>query len=115
MRLLFDWNFNHRILRGLRIRLPGLDALVAQETDLKGCDDPSLLNFATEDDRILVTHDLRTVPRFAYDRVISGFGMPGVIVVPEEMPIGQAIEELLTVIECSHPNEYANQVVHLPI
>jgi hypothetical protein len=41
--------------------------------------------------------------------------MPGVIVVSEAMPIGEAIEELLTVIECSDQNEHLSQVVHLPI
>jgi len=41
--------------------------------------------------------------------------MTGVIVVPETMPIGIAIEELLTVIECSEQTEYENQVLHLPV
>src|SRR5262245_1763799 len=115
MRLLFDENFNHRILRGLRIRLPQLDAVIAQDTSLKGSDDPSLLSSAAEQSRIIVTHDVRTIPKFAYKRVSGGDQMPGVIVVPEAMPIGEAIENLLTLIECSDQKEYLNQVVHLPV
>lgn len=115
MRLLFDENFNHRILRGLRIRLPSLDAVVAQDTNLRGADDPSLLKFAAEQDRILVTQDVRTIPRFAYERISSGYPMPDVVVVPETMPIGEAIEEILTIIECSDQKDYLGQVTHLPI
>lgn len=101
MRFLFDENFNHRILRGLRIRIPHLDAIVAQDTDLKGATDPALLRVAAEQDRIFVTHDVRTVPEFVYDRISVGQSVPGVIIVPEAMPIGEAIEQLVTVIECS--------------
>jgi hypothetical protein len=35
-RLLFDENFNHRIVHGLQLRLPDLDFIIAQEIELKG-------------------------------------------------------------------------------
>jgi hypothetical protein len=41
--------------------------------------------------------------------------MPGVIAVPKDFPIGQAVEELLTIILCSEQSEYDNQVVHIPL
>jgi hypothetical protein len=74
-----------------------------------------LLSAATEQDRIVITHDVRTIPRFAYERVSAGAPMSGVIVVPEAMPIGEAIEELIVVIECSDQSEYLNEVVRLPL
>jgi predicted nuclease of predicted toxin-antitoxin system len=115
MRLLFDENFNHRILRGLRIRLPHLDAVVSQDTELRGANDRSLLNSAAEQGRILVSHDVRTIPKFAYERISAGSPMPRVIVTPEAMPIGEAIEELVAVVECSDQREYINQVVRFPL
>src|SRR5206468_10851449 len=39
-------------------------------------------------------------PKFAYERVAAGQPMPGVIAIPKDLPIGQAIEEMHTVIEC---------------
>lgn len=114
MRLLFDENFNHRILRGLKLRQPSLDYEIAQRTEMQGSEDPTLLAWAAEQDRILITHDINTVPKYAYERVAAGQPLPGVIIVPEDMQIGEAIEELLIIIECSDQSEYENQVIHVP-
>ncbi len=62
MRLLIDENFNHRILRGLLLRFPALDHVIAQNTELKGVQDTSLLAWAAEQNRILITHDIKTIP-----------------------------------------------------
>jgi hypothetical protein len=115
MRLLLDENFNHHILRGLRLRAPTLDYVIAQRTELQGVEDPTLLEWAAASDRILVTHDISTIPKYAYERVKAGLPMSGVIVVPKTFPIGQAIEELFTIIECSEQDEYENQVMHIPL
>jgi hypothetical protein len=110
-----DENLDHRILRGLKLRLPSLDSVIAQATDLKGADDPVLLAWAAEHDRILVTHDLKTVPRYAYERIEAGQSMPGVIAIPKELPIGQAIEEMVIVIQCCAAAEFENEVFYLPM
>jgi hypothetical protein len=113
--LLIDENLDHRILRGLRLRLPNLDCVIVQNTDLKGTKDPPLLAWAAEQNRILVTHDLKTVPRHAYARVEAGDPMPGVIAVPDTLSLGQVIEELVTIIECSEQHEWKNLVIYLPL
>ena len=58
LRLLIDENFDRRILRGVKLRLPQLDYLAVQDTELKGIKDPPLLAWAAENNRVLVTHDL---------------------------------------------------------
>ena len=58
---------------------------------------------------------LKTIRKFAFERVRTGHPMPGVIAVPDSLPIGQAIEELAVLVECSQPRELANLVVYLPI
>jgi hypothetical protein len=88
---------------------------VAQDTELKGIKDPPLLDWAAQHDRILITHDLKTIPKYAYEQVTAGQPMPGVIVLAKDLPIGQAIEEPLTVIECLERGECANQVIHLSL
>ena len=113
--LLIDENLNHRILRGLKRAIPHLDCVVAQDAGLKGMPDPPLLAWATGQHRILVTHDLRTIPKHAYERVRAGQSMPGVIAVPDTLPIGQAIEELALLAECSAPGELQNLVIYLPL
>jgi Domain of unknown function (DUF5615) len=115
MRLLLDENFNHIILKGLKRRVPDLDYTIAQNTPLKGSKDPPLLSAAAEQGRILLTHDVDTIPKYAYDRVRGGLLMPGVIVVPMLLDIGKAIEDLHLIVECSDQSEYENRVVHLPL
>jgi predicted nuclease of predicted toxin-antitoxin system len=115
LRLLVDENFNQRILRGLRLRIPALDYVIVQEMAMQGMKDQSLLREAAVLHRVLVTHDLKTVPRHAYERVAAGEPMPGIITVPDDLPIGQAIEQLHIVVECAEEHELENQVLCLPL
>ena len=41
--------------------------------------------------------------------------MPGIIAVPDDLPIGQVIEQLHIVVECSVERELENQVLYLPL
>jgi hypothetical protein len=114
LRFLADENFDNRILAGLRRRQAALDVLRVQDTALVGAEDPAVLAWAAVEGRILLTHDAATIPHYAYERIGAGEVMPGVIEVPLHMPIGQAIEELLLVIDASRPEDWVNQVVYLP-
>ncbi len=53
--------------------------LSVQALGLTGSDDPTELAVAAEQGRILVTQDVQTVTRFAFERVDAGLPMPGVI------------------------------------
>ena len=94
MRLLFGENFNQRIVRGLKLELPNLEFEIAQNCGLKGKSDPQVLEWVSENGFVLVTHDLKTVPKFAYERVAANKILLGVIAVSDDLPIGQTIDEL---------------------
>lgn len=64
--LLIDENLNHRILRGLLRSVPHLDYRLAPDVGLKGAD-PVVLEFAAKENRVLATHDLRTIPKHAQE------------------------------------------------
>ena len=115
LRLLIDENFDQRILRGLKLEIPDTDYAVAQEIELGGLPDPLLLAWAAEHQRILVTHDVNTIPKYAYERIRAGQLMPGVFVIPEDLAVGVAIAELARLVECCGSDELANQVKYLPI
>lgn len=74
-----------------------------------------VLAWAAKEQRILLTHDVKTMPKFVYERVAAGLTVPGVFEVKRDMPIGQAIDELLTIIGASEQSEWENQVVYLPL
>ncbi|HEX4964645.1 MAG TPA: DUF5615 family PIN-like protein [Thermoanaerobaculia bacterium] len=115
MRFLADENFDNRILAALRRRRPGLDVLRIQDTGLIGAEDPQVLALAARENRIVLTHDVATMPDYAYERIEAGAAMPGVIEVPRQMPIGEAIEELSLILEASEADDWDNLVVYLPL
>jgi len=87
--ILADENFNAAILRGLLRRLPAIDLLTVHGAGLSGADDPEVLDLAARLGRVLLTHDVRTIPEFAYQRMAAGKSMPGVIEVPRNFQSGR--------------------------
>lgn len=112
---LADENFNRRIVTGLRRRTEVLDLLRVQDVGLLRADDPTVLDWAAVQGRVLLTHDAATIPDFALARVSAGKGMPGVFVVPAVLAIGDAIEELALIAEASLDDEWTGQVRYLPL
>ena len=53
--------------------------------------------------------------KHAYARMGVGEPMAGVVVVPEDLAIGIAIEELLLLLECCEAEDLENQVKYVPI
>jgi hypothetical protein len=41
--------------------------------------------------------------------------LPGMVILPKELAIGSAIEELVLLLTCSHSEEFPNRVIHLPL
>src|SRR5687767_5329709 len=101
LRFAADENFNNDILRGLRRRKPDIDVVRVQDTDLVGTSDPAILEWAAGEGRILLTHDVQTITKYAYERVNAGQGMPGIVEVKRSIPMGTAIEDILLLAECS--------------
>lgn len=114
-RFLADENFHNDVLAGLLRREPALDVVRAQDVGLTGADDPAILEWAAANGRVVLTHDVTTMTRHAYDRVRAGLAMPGVLEVSDRLPIGRAVEEALITIECSLEGEWEGQVRYLSL
>jgi len=110
-----DENFNNDIIRGLLRRKPDLDIVRVQDVGLSGADDSTVLEWAAQEGRILLTHDVTTITRYAYERVQAGKPMPGVFEVSRAVAIGVAIEDILLLAECSLEGEWEGQVRYLPL
>lgn len=115
LRLLIDENFDQRILRGLRLRLPQLDYIIAQQAGMSGLSDAALLDWAASRGRIIVTHDVNTITRHANERMKHRLPMSGVIIVPDALEIGRAIGDLEIITECATVLDLANQIQFLPL
>lgn len=115
MRFATDENFDGRIVNGLRTRLPDLDVVRVQDTEMYQSPDDKLLIWLADEGRILLTHDVRTMPRFVYERVHAGQPVPGVIEVHKDTPIGVALDELEIIIVAGTSEDFENQVKYIPI
>ena len=115
MLFLADENFNGRLLKGLIQRIPELDVIRVQDTELLGQPDPQILEWASEQNRILLTHDVETIIGFTYDRVKEGKSMPGVIEVRITSTLGETIDDLEILIRASTPEDFDNQVRYIPL
>jgi hypothetical protein len=115
LKLAADENFNNNIVRGLLRRNPRIDVARVQDVGLSGADDPTVLAWAADEGRVLLTHDVTTMTHYAYERVQAGEPMPGVFEVARMVPIGLAIADILLLAECSIEEEWAGQVRYLPL
>ena len=55
------------------------------------------------------------MPEYAYERLAAGERMPGVFILHDRLPVGQAIQEILLMVECSEQVEWTGHVAHLPL
>jgi hypothetical protein len=115
---IIDMNFNARIVTGLRRIIPDIDLLTAQKAALQQALDPERLAAAKRFDRILLTHDINTMPghfaRFPAN-LAEGEHSPGVMLPAQELAIGAAIETLYEVWSCSLHEEWQDLFTYLPL
>ena len=115
LRYAADENFNNDIVRGLRRRATHIDIVRIQDFGLSGADDPAVLAWCATENRVLLSHDVRTLAGFAYDRARAELPMPGVFEVGRSLPMARVIEDLLVLAEASVDGEWEGQVRFLPI
>lgn len=105
LKLASDENLNNNIVRGLLRKRPDLDIVRIQDAGLTGEDDPTVLGWAVQENRVLLTHDVATITRYAYERLDAGHGMPGVFEIDPFAPMGQVIKDILLLTQFSEPSE----------
>ncbi len=113
--LLADENFNNNIVRGVFRRDCEVDIVRVQDVGLTGTDDPTVLEWAARNQRVLLTHDVSTVTAFAYERIRQSRPIPGVFEVSRKVPLSLAIEEIHLLAICSVPGGWEGQVRYLPL
>lgn len=114
VRFLADEDLDSDIIEGLRSREPSVDVLDVKNAGLRGTKDPVLLDLAAQQDRLVITHDRRTMTRYFQERVAAGQSNPGVFIVPQRSAIGETVESLLLVWTASQAEEWRNRIAYLP-
>jgi Domain of unknown function (DUF5615) len=109
---LADECFDNDIIRGIVRRSPDFDLVRAQDVfEVAGRDDATLLAWASEKDRVVLTHDLATMVPALQDQP----AFTAIVVVPDSLPIGQVIEDVLLLDQCSKESDWTAGVIYLPL
>lgn len=113
--LLADENFNNDIIRGVRRRDPRVVILRVQDVGLSGVSDPVVLQWAAENSRAVLTHDVSTMTKHAFDRIRSGQRMPGLFEAGRRVPVASVIDDVVLIATCSLQDEWEGRVTYLPL
>ncbi len=114
LRFLADEDLDSAILEGVRYREPTIDILDSKQAGYRGVKDPTLLEIAAQQGRILISHDRRTMTRYFCDRLAAGKSSLGLFIVPQQTVIGDVIELLVLIWTASQPNDWVDAITYLP-
>lgn len=115
VRFLADADLNKAIVNGVLRREPSVDFLTAHAARLRSMNDIQVLALAAEQRRVLVSHDVGTMPSHFSAFKKSGKQSSGVFLIPQSLDVGIAIEELLTVWLASEAVDWEDRLVWLPL
>lgn len=109
-----DNDFDGRIIRALLRLNPAIDFQTAAAVGFHlGTPDDQVLAQAADDGRILVSHDIQTMPQH-FAQFVSVRTSPGVPIVSQNLSIAEAAYWLLLIWEASEAEEYVNSIYRLP-
>ena len=114
IRFLADENFRLPIVQGVRRLHPNIDILTITSVGMSGISDPLVLAFAAQEGRILLSHDVNTMPLHFANMLIQGQHSPGVILIQQLIGYNEAIEAIYLVWEASAPEDWIDVLDFLP-
>lgn len=109
-----DADLNHIIRRALLRREPAVDFQTATAAELAGLEDPEVLAIAAHEDRVLVSHDVKTMPQHFADFVTNS-NSPGVIIVPQHVSVSRVAEDLHLIWLATEAEAWHNRIRFLPL
>ena len=115
IRFLADADLNRAIVIGVLRREPSIDFLTAQAAGLRGMSDLDVLELAADGQRMIISHDVGTMPAHFRTFRNAGKRSPGMFLIPQSLDVGTAIEELVLIWFASEASDWENRLVWLPL
>jgi hypothetical protein len=105
------------LTRGLRRRLPLASVIQVGDVDAppKGSDDPDLLLYAEQEQRLFVSADRSTMIAYVDRHLADGRTTWGVLLMGPHSSLGVTLDELCLVFEATEAEEWKNIVRYLPM
>lgn len=109
-----DADLRQAIVTGTIRKQPKLDFQSANQAGLEGLKDAEVLAIAANQNRVLVTHDRKTMP-IEFGQFILTQTSSGILVVSQSLPVSDAIDTLILIWEASTAEEWINQIMTIPL
>jgi len=108
-----DADLDEDIIWGVKRIEPLIDFQTADEAGIRGLPDDIVLKTAADENRILISHDRRTMPRHFADFILKQTS-PGVFIIPQGARISRVIDDLFLVWLASDSEEWIDTISDLP-
>ncbi len=104
-----DADLNQSIVKAVLRIEPSIDFQTAHSARLESLSDIEVLIQAAKEDRVLVSHDRKTMPKH-FGEFIKRSISPGVIIFPQNTSISDAAEEILLIWSITEQEEWVNRI-----
>ena len=109
-----DNDLNYAIVAAVLRREPLIDFQSAQTAQLDGVPDPEVLACAAAEGRILVSHDMKTMPRH-FGEFLQTSTSAGVLIAPQSLPLGKVVDDLLLLWMVDEAADWIDRIRILPL
>jgi hypothetical protein len=109
-----DSDLNQTIVKALRRLEPSIDFQTAHAANLRGVPDPDVLAYAAKEGRVLVSHDITTIPQH-FGAFIQTADSAGVLIALQEAPLMTVVEDLLLLWMVDEAEDWINRIRILPL
>ena len=109
-----DADLNQAIVTGVMRRQSNISFQTATEAGLEGLKDIEVLALSAKQQRILVTHDRRTMPT-EFAEFIANNQSAGVLIVSRKIALETVIEELILIWSVTTAEEWINRIAKIPL
>ena len=114
-RFLADEDLRYSIVLALRRLDSAVEIATVVEMGLGGSSDDDVLQFASANAWLVVSHDVNTMKAVAERRIRQGAGIAGLFLVPQNRPTKTVADDLLLVWQASELGEWKDRIVYLPL
>ncbi len=109
-----DNDLKFSIVTAVRRREPAIDFASARDSALDSVGDAELLERAEQDNRVVVSHDRRTLLECFRARLAAGKPSPGLLIASQGAPTGLIADSLVLLWSAADPEDLRNQAHYLP-
>jgi hypothetical protein len=114
-RFLTDEDLDGQIVAAIRRLEPTIDLLTVVEAEESGASDAEVLDLAQAEDRLLISHDRKTMRPTAEEQIANGAAITGLFLVRRDKPMKAVVEDVLLIWAASEAEGWRDHIVFLPL